>query len=121
MPANGAVKLSTWATTVAVIVPLLATIFYVGFLSQTNSAAIADQKKTNEAFVAQIDTLRGRVQAQELALLEVETQFCAQDIVRNLMHANDLRDLSLLWQKTFETKLPTDNVFYPTICNRRVK
>lgn len=50
-------------------------------------------------------------------LVEVETQFCSSDVVRNLMHANDLRLLAMLWHKVFlDTTLPTDNVYYPQIC-----
>jgi hypothetical protein len=50
-------------------------------------------------------------------LTEVETQFCGSDVVRNLMHANDLRLFSILWHKVFpDSTLPTDNAFYPRIC-----
>jgi hypothetical protein len=52
-------------------------------------------------------------------LVQVETQFCASDIVRNLMHANDLRALSIMWHEIFpKSQLPTDNAYYPTICNK---
>lgn len=52
-------------------------------------------------------------------LIEVETQFCASDIVRNLMHVSDLRYMAMLWHTTFPTMvLPTDNSYYPKICNR---
>jgi hypothetical protein len=119
MEPNGVVRFGTWATTIAVTAPLIATIFYVGFLSKTNSDAIALQIITNQMMVTEISALRSRVQAQELALNEVETQFCAQDIVRNLMHANDLREIAMMWQKLFDQRFPTDNAFYPTICNRK--
>jgi hypothetical protein len=62
---------------------------------------------------------RQQFAVMEARLVEVETQFCASDIVRNLMHANDLRVQSILWRKTFpDTLLPTDNSYYPHVCNR---
>jgi hypothetical protein len=54
-------------------------------------------------------------------LREVETQFCASDTVRNLMHANDLRQVSLLWQKVYGFPFPTANAYYPMICNRNTQ
>ena len=54
-------------------------------------------------------------------LREIETQFCASDIVRNLMHVDDLRRFSLLWGKVFGQELPISNAYYPTICNRGSK
>lgn len=51
---------------------------------------------------------------------EIETQFCASDIVRNLMHANDLRQVALLWKKVYGEEYPTDNSFYPQVCNRPI-
>lgn len=73
------------------------------------------------SMLAWIYTLQDRVTKIEVASNEIETQFCAQDIVRNLMHANDLRTVSLLWEKTFGVKYPTDNTYYPTICNRPIR
>jgi hypothetical protein len=52
-------------------------------------------------------------------LVEIETQFCASDAVRNLMHAADMRLASVMWTKINSgSVLPTDNAFYPQICNR---
>jgi hypothetical protein len=52
-------------------------------------------------------------------LVQVETQFCASDIVRNLMHANDLRVLSVMWHEIYpKSQFPTNNAYYPTICNK---
>ena len=51
---------------------------------------------------------------------EIETQFCASDIVRDLMHANDLRQVALLWKKVYGEEYPISNTFYPQICNRPI-
>jgi DNA anti-recombination protein RmuC len=52
-------------------------------------------------------------------LTEVETQFCASDIVRNLITAADLRLFSMLWSNDFPGQhMPTDNAYYPRVCNR---
>lgn len=69
----------------------------------------------------QIYSQSDRLTKIEVSLNEIETQFCAQDIVRNLMHANDLRNISLLWEKQYGTPYPIGNAYYPTICNRRTK
>jgi hypothetical protein len=69
------------------------------------SAHVAEGKANSAQFKAQ--------------LVEIETQFCASDSVRNLMHATDLRITSMLWGKVNPGQvLPTDNAFYPVICNR---
>lgn len=73
------------------------------------------------SIMAWVYTLQDRITRNEVALIEIETQFCAQDIVRNLMHANDLRNLSVLWQKQFGESYPIGNAYYPTICNRPVR
>jgi hypothetical protein len=65
--------------------------------------------------LAEIGTSNARI---ETSLTEVETQFCSSDVVRNLMHANDLRMLAMLWRKVFDGDLPTANAYYPMVCNR---
>jgi hypothetical protein len=53
------------------------------------------------------------------ALVEIETQFCAQDQVRNLAHAADMRLIAMLWHQTFPGAIyPTDNAYYAQICQR---
>jgi hypothetical protein len=34
-------------------------------------------------------------------LVEVETQFCASDVMRNLTHAQDMRTTAVLWRQAF--------------------
>ena len=47
---------------------------------------------------------------------------CGSDVVRNLMHANDLRLFAMLWHKVFAgSDIPTDNAFYPQVCNRQIQ
>lgn len=67
-----------------------------------------------------IGALRADSTRQSAALIEVETQFCAADIMRNLMHAQDMRIQSMLWAKSYDNGItyPTDNAYYPVICNR---
>lgn len=68
------------------------------------------------------DTLaRDKLTELAASLTEIETQFCASDIVRNLMHANEMRVSAMLWSKLFDGQTyPTDNAYYPTICNRKI-
>ena len=69
--------------------------------------------------VTTINSLQNSVTAIQRDLNEVETQFCEADHLRNLMHANDLRWFAMLFDKSFGAKLPTDNTYYPIVCNRK--
>lgn len=104
----------------AVIVSLIFWISGVAQGGQTNT-------KTSEGLDGRLSRLEDIVGANGIKITtlqrnqnEIETQFCANDIVRNLMHANDLREVSLLWQKVYGTVFPISNAYYPTICNRAV-
>lgn len=70
------------------------------------------------SMLAWIYSLQDRVTRGEAALIEIETQFCAADIARNLMHANDLRNYSVLYRAVLGQDYPVGNAYYPTICNR---
>ena len=89
---------------------------------QVRSQAIADissMKQDLQRTFDRVAEIRSDNTKQTAALIEIETQFCAADIMRNLMHAHDMRVQSLLWDKSFEgSKMPTDNAYYPVICNR---
>lgn len=52
---------------------------------------------------------------------KTEAEFCSSDTVRNLMHANDLRLFSILWDKSNLGHFPTDNAYYPQICDKTEK
>lgn len=55
----------------------------------------------------------------QAALTEIQAQFCASDMVRNLMHANDLRTVAMLWKSVHAGETyPTDNTYYPAVCDR---
>lgn len=83
--------------------------------------AVATAATVLGSILAWVYSLQDRVTHSEAALAEIETQFCATDIVRNLMHANDLRNLSVIWEKQFGMPYPIGNAYYPTICNRPVR
>lgn len=104
-----------------VLLSLVGSVFYVAFSTKANSDALLLQAVVPQSLGADIRALQIKQNTLDVGLNEIETQFCAQDIVRNLMHANDMRNVTLLWEKTFGMRLSTDNAYYPTICNRRVK
>lgn len=63
-----------------------------------------------------LQTLRTENAKISAALVEIETQFCAADTMRNLMHANDLRMFSMLWAKSFpDSTYPIENAYYPRV------
>lgn len=108
-------------SSVLLMLGAIGSVFYIGFKVQANSDALDVLAKRWVLVEEKATILQDRLTKIEVSQNEIETQFCAQDIVRNLMHANDMRQLSQLWEKQFGTRYPTDNAFYPTICNRRVK
>jgi hypothetical protein len=58
---------------------------------------------------------RADIAAIRRDMVEIETQFCSEDAIRNLMHANDLRDFSVLWAKVMGGELPISNAYYPHV------
>jgi hypothetical protein len=52
--------------------------------------------------------------------IEIETQFCEQGHIINLMHANDLRNTAILYHKVTGDTYPTDNAYYPVVCRQPV-
>lgn len=88
--------------------------------SRVDRAQLNERLRSMENLVpANAAERRSQFAVMNAKLVEIETQFCASDIVRNLLHANDMRIQSLLWAKSYPgDKMPTDNAFYPRICNR---
>jgi hypothetical protein len=88
--------------------------------SQTDRAQLNTRLRVLETLVGS-DEAERRTQYSVMAakLVEIETQFCAGDIVRNLMNQQDSRLTALMFAKLYPgEKLVTDNAFYPRICNR---
>jgi DNA repair exonuclease SbcCD ATPase subunit len=83
---------------------------------KATSADVANLKTTIGQISDRLQGMRAAQTEQRSALIEVETQFCASDYMRNLMHATDLRLFSLLWAKSYPgERYPTDNSYYPRI------
>ena len=121
---NGANRIGLWLSIAASVLMLfgaIGSIFYIGFKVQANADTLDAQSRRIAAGEDKINAVQDRLTKIEVSQNEIETQFCAQDVVRNLMHANDLRNVSLLWEKQFGTPYPINNAYYPTICNRRAK
>lgn len=120
---------NTWQRWMSVLIPAIAglgtagTLFYqlanVAFQVNSNMASNAAISTRMDIIVSDVVKLQRDNEQQKAALNEIETQFCGNDIVRNLMHANDMRLQSMLWKKVFDNPLPTDNAYYPIICNRK--
>jgi hypothetical protein len=80
---------------------------------------VENLKLVDNASAQQLGESRARGAEIKAKLIEIETQFCASDTVRNVNLAHEMRLLSLLWGKTFPGQhLPSDNAFYPKVCNR---
>jgi hypothetical protein len=122
---NGASRAGLYLSIVIAALMLLGmigSVFYVAFEVRADSVLIEAQSILIHTSQDELRSLQLKLNSLEVAMNEVETQFCADDQMRNIMHANDMRLQSLLWQKTYPgTTLPTDNAYYPTICNRKAK
>ena len=86
-------------------------------------AAMASSTENTRVLVGtlteRVNVLRNDGATTKATMAEIESQFCAGDIVRNLMHAQDMRLVSMLWRKQFpDSPYPTDNSYYPRVCNR---
>lgn len=125
---NGNSRRQFWITTaiaaffvVTAIVSYVVQITSIGSTGTQNTDSIKSLQDSTHNLKVDQDKMSARLIAQEAALKEIETQFCASDIVRNLMHANELREMSMLHEKVFGIRIPTDNAYYPTICNRPIQ
>lgn len=88
---------------------------------QARTQAIADIPNIRQQVTTLVDrlqTIRSENTKQAAALIEIETQFCNADHVRNLNLAQENRLFAMLWQKVYGQEYPISNSFYPTICNR---
>ncbi|HLX18449.1 MAG TPA: hypothetical protein VKS24_24950 [Bradyrhizobium sp.] len=86
---------------------------------QGSAQAISEMRSRSAEMEAKLSLQQQQITELTAAQKEIETQFCSSDIVRNLMHANELRIVSMLWNRVFPRSIyPTDNAYYPRVCNR---
>jgi hypothetical protein len=76
---------------------------------------IQNMKTTQAALVERLQEIRGRLTQQQAALVEIETQFCGADNLRNQIHAMDLRLQAMIWRKVFGEEMPLSNAFYARV------
>lgn len=115
-------SIGVWLSGGGVIMAIIGAFIWVGGLAsevgqnQTTISAISTRLSSAEANNRALEL---RVTSLETSQKEIETQFCGTGNIINLMHANDMRLQSVLWQKSFPgITFPTDNPFYPVLCNR---
>jgi len=105
----------SWPTILTVVTVILAVIS----VGETQLSTLDDRADRNRIQTqANMVSIAANKADTDARMIEIETQFCASDIVRNLIHANDLRITSMLVKKSFNMTFPTDNAFYPEICQR---
>ncbi len=76
---------------------------------------VQNLKLNYAAVIDRLATIRSDQTQVKADLVEIETQFCGEDNLRNQIHAFDMRLAAMLWRKVFDTVLPTDNAFYAQI------
>jgi hypothetical protein len=127
-PKNGSTKWTMWSSVVGSAVIAIGFMSTVAYQVVSISVQQSLQAGRNEDVARRLDLLRGDIEGlklgnaqQKAALIEIETQFCASDTARNLMHANDLRLYAVIYEKVFGAAYPVANAYYPKICNRDPK
>lgn len=91
----------------------------------TGAAVIFDLRVENAVLKAtqttreELAAIRGANAANEALLnaklVEIETQFRAEDQMRNVQWADQRRLMALLWQKEFGAPYPSEIQFYPSV------
>ena len=68
------------------------------------------------ALVTEINSRERESTAQFRAqMVEIESQFAAADHIRNLQNVHTMRMISLLWEKVYGQRFPSELQFYPNI------
>lgn len=118
---NGYTRIGVYASAASALFVVVAAFIWIGTIasqvSQNSAAHGALALRLGAVEVMQRQT-QIDITRLETSQVETETQFCASDIVRNLMHANDMREIAMLHNAVFHTTYPTDNAYYPVICRR---
>lgn len=115
---NGTARVGLWVSITGAVVAVL---IFIGSLMTMYAQLVAtertadDLKERVDRMAVQFNDTRSQLTTVCADLKEIETQFRATDQVRNLMHANDLRIQSLLWQKVYAAPYPAENPYLPTI------
>lgn len=98
---------------------------YVSMVVNPISEKAASSEKDRDLIHSSIGANTDRIASAEVrdqkfeaALTEVETQFRASDQVRNLQDANQWRIISLIFEKSFKQKFPSDIQYYPNISQK---
>lgn len=122
------------AITAALVVggALIAFIVQIDNLSAEQARQNADMENLqrqnslmNDGFNQRMDALSARINSMDetttresAALSEIETQFCASDIVRNMSNQNIAKLMAILWRKVMGDTMPAGDPYYPMVCNR---
>jgi len=112
---NGTARWQLWVSLVGTGVVLAGALVTLYVQVNTAYTTANDLKDRVDRLTVQFTEARSQLSIVCADLKEVETQFRATDQVRNLMHANDLRIQSLLWQKVYGAPYPAENPYLPTI------
>jgi hypothetical protein len=121
---NGAPKWGSFVPVIGVGSAIVGAMisFYV------SSASLATQVSAQAARITSLETnynimaerelvLRTNNATMQAALIEIETQFCGEDDMRNLMNAAQERMLAIMWKKLNpDSEYPVANVYYPHVC-----
>lgn len=94
----------------------------VGPIQRSVSLFSEDKRELQEA-IKRVDEIADNTQSEmqslkayyDTTLKEIETQFNASDQVHNLQHATAIRNIAMLWEKSFGSHFPSEVQYYPNI------
>jgi ACT domain-containing protein len=124
---NGVVtaKRQLWVTTAGLAVVLVGSLIgmYVKIdaadrSAQESAAQLKEVERRMDRLSTQSDANRIDIASLKRDGLETETQLCAIEEMRNMMHVNDIRTTSVMWRKVYGSDYPAGTTYFPIICNR---
>lgn len=132
-PSNGNGTTARWSLVLGAALFLLTLMGgIITFIIQVNQAAnqaamnateTANLKASYSIIIERLGAIRTEQAGIQRDLVEIGTMFCAEDGMRNLTHASDLRLMAMLWQKSMGAELPVSNAYYPKVgkCGTEVR
>ena len=119
-------KLPAWMMALVILWPLLGSGASWLISSNSTSTTATQALEGTKGNTARIDNLAAhveRLESQQVEvtqkLREIETQFCAEDDLRNVEESEQLRFRQMIMKKVFEAEYVVANSVFPVVCDKK--